>query len=45
MEEIRIMGELIFIAICFWALTLSGGMVLAKLTWTPPGQGWRRNER
>ena len=44
MEEIFIMGELIVWFIFMYVFSLAGGMILSKLTWTPPGQGWRRNE-
>ena len=39
------MGTLIVMFIFLYAFSLAGGMILAKLTWTPPGQGWRRNEK
>ena len=36
-------GTLIVWFMFFYIFALAGGMVLAKLTWTPPGQGWRKN--
>ena len=38
------MGELIVWFIFMYVFSLAFGMILSKLTWTPPGQGWRRNE-
>ena len=31
-------GTLITFLIFMWVFALGGGMILAKLTWTPPGQ-------
>jgi len=32
------LGTLIFMFICLWVFSLVGGMLLAKLLWTPPGK-------
>ena len=32
------MGGLIVLLMFIWVLSLGGGIVLGKLTWTPPGQ-------
>ena len=37
------MGEVIVMMIFIYVFAISGGMILAKLTWTPPGQGWRKS--
>jgi len=29
-------GTVIFMVICLWAFSLSFGMLIAHLTWTPP---------
>jgi len=37
------MGEAIVMVIFMYVFALVGGMILSKLTWTPPGQGWRKS--
>ena len=37
------MGEVIIMVIFLYVFALAGGMILSKLTWTPPGQGWRKS--
>ena len=36
------MGEVIVMLIFLYVFSLAAGMILSKLTWTPPGQGWRK---
>ena len=31
-------GSIIVMMLGIWALCLAGGIILAHLTWTPPGQ-------
>ena len=39
------MSGLIVILIFTYIFSMVGGVLLGKLLWTPPGQGWRKYAR